>query len=459
MNNIYRWGGCSPDLKGKKLLILAGAGVHCRLVETAKAMGVYTIVTDYLKTEDSPAKAMADEQWMLNITDVDGIVDRCKEEKIDGVLNVCIDPAQRPYQQICEKLGLPCFGDRHQFLTLTDKPRFKQFCKSCGLSVIEEYTFEEVLNGTTKYPLFVKPVDSRGSRGQTICFTLDDMKKAVKFAASESSNGEYVIEEYMGGKPDFSMTYLVCGGIPYLFRTADRHLGRVEDGMSRQTIASISPSVYTDLCITRIDPCAKEFIKKLGIINGPVLMQGFVDDSTIKFYDPGLRFPGNEYERLFANATGVNLMEILIAFALGEDITPYGKSLNGLYDLCGKRIIQIMYNVREGKIASIKGISELRKRPEVLDIQQRKFVGDTVQSSGTIGQRACEIDILVDDESDKIRDIINFVENTLRYEDISGEDMHISALNANTIADLYRDCRENAENIKQNRNSIHLPSH
>ena len=64
--------------KGKKLLILAGASVHCKVVEAAREMGVYTIVTDYL--ESSPAKEIADEKWMLNITDVDGIVEYLKEE-------------------------------------------------------------------------------------------------------------------------------------------------------------------------------------------------------------------------------------------------------------------------------------------------------------------------------------------------------------------------------------------
>ena len=45
-------------LQGKKLLILGGAAVHCKVVEAARAMGVYTIVTDYL--ENSPAKLIAD---------------------------------------------------------------------------------------------------------------------------------------------------------------------------------------------------------------------------------------------------------------------------------------------------------------------------------------------------------------------------------------------------------------
>ncbi|MGM9779306.1 MAG: hypothetical protein ACI3ZD_13420, partial [Prevotella sp.] len=59
------------DFKGKKILILAGAGVHCKDVRAAKELGAYTIVTDYLDPHLSPAKTIADEYWMLNIMDVD----------------------------------------------------------------------------------------------------------------------------------------------------------------------------------------------------------------------------------------------------------------------------------------------------------------------------------------------------------------------------------------------------
>jgi len=48
------------DLKGKKVLILAGAMVHLKLVEAAKELGCHTIVTDYL--ESSPAKEIADDK-------------------------------------------------------------------------------------------------------------------------------------------------------------------------------------------------------------------------------------------------------------------------------------------------------------------------------------------------------------------------------------------------------------
>ena len=33
------------NFKNKKLLILAGAGPHCKVVESAKDMGIYTILS------------------------------------------------------------------------------------------------------------------------------------------------------------------------------------------------------------------------------------------------------------------------------------------------------------------------------------------------------------------------------------------------------------------------------
>ena len=124
----------------KKILILGGTAQQIKLVEAAKKMGVYTIVTDYLV--DSPAKKVADEAWMLNIKDVDQIVERCKQEQVNGVICGYIDPCQRPYQQICEALDLPCYGTKDQFFYMTDKHAFKKMCMENRVDVITEYKEE-----------------------------------------------------------------------------------------------------------------------------------------------------------------------------------------------------------------------------------------------------------------------------------------------------------------------------
>ena len=104
----------------KKLLILGGAFQHCKLVRAAQSLGLHVVVTDNLPILDSPAKKIADEAWQINIYDVDLIVEKCRENNIDGVISGWLDPCQRPYVQICEKLGLPSYGTEKQFLMMTD---------------------------------------------------------------------------------------------------------------------------------------------------------------------------------------------------------------------------------------------------------------------------------------------------------------------------------------------------
>lgn len=411
------------DFSGKKLLILAGAPVHVKVVSAAKAMGVYTIVTDYLP--DSPAKAIADEQWMYSITDVDEIVERCRREHVDGVLNFCIDPAQRPYVEICEKLGLPCYGNAEQVHIMTDKPAFKAFCRAHGVDVIQSYTVEDVAENRCAYPLFVKPTDSRGSRGQALCHTREQAEDAIRAAALESSDGGVVIEQFMQGKQDFSMTYFVCDGVPYLVRTCDRYLGRVEDGLNKQCVGCVGPSQYSEMYMEKVHGKVAGFIEALGVRNGPVFMQGFVDGDVIRFYDPGLRFPGGEYERLLKEITGVDLMSALVEFALtGKMPKPAGIE-DAPYKLQGYHTIQLPITTRPDTIGSFHGLEEIRQDPRVTMVFNRYEAGETVPQTGDVRQRVCEI-ALITKPGESVREAVAWVQSKLAVLDEDGQNMLVS---------------------------------
>ena len=73
------------DLEGKKLLLLGGPALMSDIVEKAKSMGVYTIVTDWYEPDKSPAKKLADEYWMESVADIDKLTAMIKEHHIDGV--------------------------------------------------------------------------------------------------------------------------------------------------------------------------------------------------------------------------------------------------------------------------------------------------------------------------------------------------------------------------------------
>lgn len=419
------------DLAGKKLLILCGNVVHVKVVEAAKEMGVYTIVTDTLPLEEAPAKQLADEALYLNVLDVDAIVDYCRKNNVDGVINFCNDLAQRPQQQICEKLGLPCYGTKEQYFTLTDKKAFKEMCRKYGVDTIPEYNEEDIEKGLVEYPVLVKPVDSRGSRGQAVCHTKEELIPALETAKKESSNGLAIIEKYMAGKQDFTMSYIFKNGKGNLVRTADRYLGKVEDRLNKQSICSVSPSSSTQMYLDNVHGRVVNALRSIGIKNGPVFMQGFIDGNTVRFYDPGIRLPGAEYEKLLYKATGINVMKELITLCLGGEINEYNGKLAEGYNLDGKVSIQLLVTARGGTIAKFDGLEEINNHPDVVAVAQRYFEGETVVQTGDVKQRICEIVILANKENAK--DVVKWVQSKLTVLDTNGENMLVSQFDADTL--------------------------
>lgn len=423
------------DFSGKKLLILAGAGPHSKVVESAKEMGIYTVVADYLP--DSPAKIISDESLMTNIFDVESLVQFGKKNQIDGVLGFCIDPTQRPAQQIAERLGLPMFGTKSQVLALTDKKVFKQLCRETGVDIIPEYLEEDITNDNVEYPVLVKPVDSRGSRGAMVCDSKAELLDAIPLAKRESSDGNVIIEKYMGDNQDLTISYIVKNGIPTLVSIGDRYPGRREDNLDRQLSCTVQPSRYAKMYMENVNSQVVAMIKHLGINNGPVFMQGFVDGDTVRMYDPGIRFPGNEYERIYKKATGMDLMKSIISYTIGGEIDDYNGSIEGSYDINGKCAIQYMINVGPGEIAVFDGLEEISKHPNVVDVQQRHFVGDVIENTGDVKHRAGEISILVDREPKKMKEMILFVQSRLKILDKNGRSLIISPIKSEMIEKTY----------------------
>jgi len=52
------------NLRGKRLLVLGGSRISCEMIRHAKAMGIFTGVTDWCLLETSPAKQEANEAFL-----------------------------------------------------------------------------------------------------------------------------------------------------------------------------------------------------------------------------------------------------------------------------------------------------------------------------------------------------------------------------------------------------------
>ena len=427
------------SLKDKKLLILAGASVHSKVVRAAKELGIYTIVADYLQPENSPAKLIADDYLMNNIFDIDELVQFIKDNHVDGVLAFCIDPAQRPAQQIAEKACLPSFGTRNQVMALTDKNIFKSLCVETGVDIIPTYLENDIDAETIQYPVLVKPVDSRGSRGAVECKSKDELLKAIPEARKYSSDGGCIIEKYMTPdvNQDLTISYLVKDGEPILVSIGDRHSGRKEDNLDRQLVCTIQPSRFANEYMAHADERIKKLIRHIGIKNGPVFFQGYWDGTTIRLYDPGLRYPGNEYEQILERATGVNLMKDIIPFCVGNEISGFDQA-RGCYNLNGTTCMQYMVNVGPGTIGVFEGLDIISKHPNIVDVTQKHFIGDVIEPTGDIRHRAGEISVLCDRNYAEMKAMIEFIQKNLVILDTEGHNQIISPFDCSILDKWYR---------------------
>ena len=159
-----------------------------------------------------------------------------------------------------------------------------------------------------------------------------------------------------------TISYLIKDGEATLVSLGDRHSGRKEDNLDRQLVCTIQPSRFVKEYMETTDEKIKNMIKILGLQNGPVFFQGYWDGETVRLYDPGLRYPGNEYEQLLEAATGVNLMKDIIPYCVGGEIEGYDDAV-GCYDLNGKVCMQYMINVGPGVITTYEGLDVIAKHP------------------------------------------------------------------------------------------------
>lgn len=408
----------------KKILFLGAISAMNEIVIDAKKMGYYVIVTDYLS--NSPAKKYADETWMLSIDDVDGIVQKCIENKVDGVMNYCIDPAQKPYQQICERLGLPCVSGFEQFDIMTNKDKFAKTCIEHGLDIIPKYNMDKEITDKDyrllEYPVMIKPVDGRASKGIVVANSEAEMESAIEYSLSFSKRKEVVIEKYMKGYPEFCAKYVACDGEVFFTSMSDVWDSVLPDGTRVYMGTSTYPSRYCDEYIEKVNEKVIAMLKSIGIKNGATSFTGFYDNGAFRFFDPSLRMGGAQDWRVVEAASGVNIANLLTNFAATGrmgDVNEVKKIDKAFTKKCSALLY---FDLLKGKIGNISGIDDILKLPGVVGYHQCHYVGDVIDTYGTSNNVAIRFIVSCDTQEEFV-ETVEKANEIIKIEDVSGNNM------------------------------------
>lgn len=307
----------------KKILLLGGSAQQVIAIETAKQLGYYTVLCDFLP--DNPGQYAADKFYLESTTDKETILEIAKKENIDGILAYASDPAAPTAAYVAEKLGLPT----NPFVsvdTLCNKDKFRAFLKDNDFNTpvaIGYIDKETAFKDTDKFnlPVIIKPVDSSGSKGATVLHSWDKLDEALDFAFSFSRGHRIIVEEFI----EKNHEYLIGGDI------------FVVDG--KVTVWGLL-NCHRDSNVNPLVPVGKSYpllldaedeqavhetlqamVDKLGIKFGSVNVELVVDkNNKVWPIDVGPRAGGNMIPDLLGMIFNIDLVKMAVLTAMGEPV-------------------------------------------------------------------------------------------------------------------------------------------
>lgn len=315
----------------KKILLLGGSAQQVIAIETAKRLGFYTILCDYLP--DNPGQYHADKFYLKSTTDLDAIMKVAEKERADGILAYASDPAAPTAAYVAENLGLPT-NPLWSVDTICHKDRFRKFLQENGFNAPESRgysTAEEIFRDRKEWsaftlPVIVKPVDSSGSKGATVMYDWNKLDEAIDFAFSFSRSHRLIIEEYIEKKHSYLIggDIFVYNGNVILWGLMNCH--RDDNVNPLVPVGKSYPPLLPSSDIQKIKDTLQNMVNKLEIRFGSMNVELIIDkDNRVWPIDIGPRAGGNMIPDLMGLIFDVDVVEMAVKAVMGislDDMIP-----------------------------------------------------------------------------------------------------------------------------------------
>jgi len=268
---------------------------------------------------------------------------------------------------VASKLGLPSIGINTAYLThnkiaMRDKLR-EHFIR-------QPFVYND--DSFISFPLVVKATDNCASRGVTIVNRRDKLPQAIDYSRHFSSDGKYIVEEFIDGK-EYSVDTIVYKGKVYPAGISDRTF--IEKNNYAIQDGSITPSVLPSGLQERMYEVMQDCATALGVKWGAFKGDLIVRDNRVYVLEVTTRLSGG-FDSQFRKpySFGVNLIKATIDLACGKeldfsDIVPKWNKCSATFSIFPK----------EGIIRSITGLEELQRLEGIKQVFLTKKIGERVQ--------------------------------------------------------------------------------
>lgn len=243
------------ELKGKRLLYIGGSASINDIAYYTKSHGIKLLVAGKFISQD--IRSLTDEQYVIDVCDRECLRKLVVERAVDGILVIGNEDIITSVIDVAESIGLDFYVKRDQWNELQDKKNFKKNCIKYGIPIVETYELTSDSDSDqipqSAYPVILKPADSCGSKGISICNSGNELKQAIQKAKLYSRTNRFLCEKYMDC-PEITIKYLFDRGNIYVWEINDRFVNREQKNVGAIADCTIYPSKHLKLYFETMHP-------------------------------------------------------------------------------------------------------------------------------------------------------------------------------------------------------------
>jgi biotin carboxylase len=233
-------------------------------------------------------------------------------------------------------------------------------------------------------PAVLKPADSAGQRGIALVRASDELEPALAAALAESRTGDGILERFHAGAEINCLVVAREGEVSVL--TLSDRLRPGGDGFG-VCLAHVYPADLDGDAAAEAERVAAAAVRAAGLVDAVAYPQVLVSADGVRLVEIAARVPAGLMDEVSRLGIGVDLVEIALRQALGEDVPD---------DLLQPRVRQplaIRFWTAEpgplptGVVRSVNGIEHALAAAGVVAGESYLAVGETIRPARVDGDR------------------------------------------------------------------------
>lgn len=310
-------------------LAIIGAGqAAVPIIEKAKQMSIKVLA---FARQGSYAENLVDYFIEENSFDIEFMAEKCREYEVNGIMATS-ELTTEVAAELAHGLNLPGNDVKNGF---AGKNKFVMRSRVSTLQSVDQPAYELYTPGKKyNYPVVIKPTDACGKRGVGIAFDESQLLQLVSVAATNSSNGDVLVEEYLAGGKEYSIECLSFEGDHQIIQYTEKESSGPPHFVET---AHHQPAEMSDEMKQRISLAVNDILSVLGLNCGMAHLELKIIDNRLFFIEVGARGGGDHIaDILTVNSTDFDYFRAAIECALGiyHPVQPRTVAYVGIYFHC-----------------------------------------------------------------------------------------------------------------------------